>query len=313
VAVNGGAGPSGRPQRATYTFGDWTIEYDSFNADLAADPIPFEASGRVILTGPSTTLTAARVEGRATRNLGLITVRALGGVTIKTAEQGGRFLFAEGREALYEPEKDHARLSGDARATVTSPLLAAPAQLTGEEILIEVKARAATVKAGPSSRVQLTARLKSEPEPISLSAQTLRYESATDRVTAEGRPSIRDPRGTLTADRMEINLAQETNNIMVARAIGNVEVDARFQEPRPQTFQATAREATYVRAEERIALTGGVKGTVMAPGMPKPATFAGEALTFDLKTRRLTMTGQPARAQIVPPPRRPRQVPSGKQ
>lgn len=306
VALGGPPGAAGRPGRASYTFGEWKLEYDAFNADFAADPIPFEASGRVILTGPDGVITAARVTGRATPRFALLHVRALGGVTVKTPEQAGRLLTAQGREAVYDPAKQEVRLTGDARATVTSPVLASPARLDGEQVVIEIPKRIAAVTAAPGARVELTAQLKREPEPLQLSAERLRYDGGADRVAAEGRPTIRDPRGTLTSDRMEVNLAEESNNIMVARAVGNVVVDARFTEPRPQQFAATAREATYFRAESKIALRGDVKGSVTTANSPTPATFAGEELTYDLKTRKMSMSGQPARAQFVPPPRAPR-------
>jgi lipopolysaccharide transport protein LptA len=306
VSANGGAPASGRPARASYTFGEWKIEYDTFNADLAADPIPFEATGNVVLTGPGGTITAPRVDGRATPKLDLLNVRAHGGVTLKTVEKGGRAITAESREATYEPSKEQVRLEGAARASVTAPILAAPARLAGEQVVIDLETRSAVVSAAPGARVEVEAHLKRDPEPVRLNAERVRYDGTADRITAEGRPLIRDPRGTLSSDRMEVNLAEESNNIMVARAIGNVVVDASFAEPRPQAFHATAREATYVRAEDRISLSGDVQGTVTSPATPKPATFGGQELTFDLKTRKISMSGQPARAQFVPPrPSRP--------
>jgi lipopolysaccharide transport protein LptA len=309
VASASGSRPSARSSapaagRASFTFGQWRIEYDSFNADLAADPIPFEATGRVVLTGPDGTITAPRVEGQATQKLELIVARARGGVSMKTPEQAGRAVVAQGREAVYEPAKGQVRLSGEACATVTSPALAAPARLSGGEVALAIPSRSATVTAAQGGRVELEAQPKAQPERLQLTAERMRYDGPTDRVTAEGRPSIRDPRGTLTADRMEINLAGEANNIMVARAVGNVVVDARLTEPRPQTFAATGREGTYIRAENRISLRGDVKGSVTRPDMPKPATFDGEELTYDMASGRFQMSGQPARAQVVPPPRK---------
>lgn len=295
--------PPKRLQRSFTTFGDWRLEYDEMTTDFGAQPVRFEASGNVVVKGPDATITAPHVTGQLT-GAQILMVRASGGVVARGVEEGGRWVEVRGREALYEPEKDQVRLTGDAQATFRSPLLAEPARLKGEQVVAQLKAQTATVTAAPGARVQLTLQPKEQPEPAELTAARIRFDGAADRMTAEGRPTICTSQGRLTADRIEVDVTEDANNIMVARATGDVMVDVKWAQPRPQAFEARAREATYVRARQQVTLRGDVRGSMTSPEVEKPATFAGEVMTFDLNTRRLTMTGDPARAQVVPPKKR---------
>jgi lipopolysaccharide export system protein LptA len=243
-------------------------------------------------------------------------------VRVETTPENGRSVVARGRDAVYEPPHDRVALTGGAEAVMTSPQLAEPARLVGDRVVVQLRARTATVYRTPAARVQLTLRPKQEPQPIELTADQLTYDGASDRVTAVGRPVMKNPRGALTADRIAFDLTPRgaapgaggrpadtppggtASPIVMAHAVGDVVVDARWEEPNAQTIHATGREATYVRTQEEITLRGDVQGTVTSPDSPKPTSFSGDRMTLNLQTRRLTMGGAPAQVQTVPPVRR---------
>jgi lipopolysaccharide transport protein LptA len=288
----------------------WNVEADVVNGDLGAQPAEFEATGRVVLTGPRGTMTAPRVTGQHDSKRGLIVARASGGVRVETVPENGRSIVARGQDAVYEPPQDRVTLTGGTEVVMTSPQLAEPAHLVGDRAVVQLKGRTATVYRTPAARVQLTLRPKREPAPIELTADQVSYDGAADRVTATGRPVMKNSQGTLTADRIAFDLAPggAESAIVTAHADGNVVVDAEWKEPNAQTIHATGRQATYVRAQDEITLQGDVAGTVLQPGSPKPTSFSGDRMTLNLKTRRLRMGGTPAQVRTIPPAR---QSPSG--
>jgi lipopolysaccharide export system protein LptA len=86
----------------------------------------------------------------------------------------------------------------------------------------------------------------------------------------------------------------------MARAEGNVIVDARWQEPDAKTLRATSRSADYVRAQDEVTLRGDVRGTLTPSDSSAPTRFSGESILVNLKTRELTMNGQPAQVRVTP-------------
>jgi lipopolysaccharide transport protein LptA len=193
-------------------------------------------------------------------------------------------MLARGQEATYDGRQDRVVLT---------------AKLTGARIEAQLRARTATAHRAAAAPVQASVRRKGETEPLVLTADRIDYDGSTDRVTATGKPLVRHPRGTLTADRLWSDLADTAENPMVVRAEGNVLLDAREEAPNQRTIQARGRSATYARAQNLVTLEGGVEGEMTTPDEPKPRRFSGERMTYDLTTKRLALDGTPAQVRVT--------------
>jgi lipopolysaccharide export system protein LptA len=266
--------------------------------DINRDQAGVHATGNVIVTGSQGTLRADRVDvvpeegsGKPGRAGPVRVVRASGSVRITSQPKPDERMEATGPLGTYWPGTKKAELTGGVTVRMTSPQLQEPAVLTGSRADIDLEKRSAEVVRTEPAQVALrlvpkpkpgAAGQAAAPMPVRLNADRVRWENATNQVTATGSPVMTGENSSVRAERISFLIDPQVNDVRTVHADGAVRIDSR--NPEQGEFHATARQAVLNRGEETVVLTGNVDGKHTRPGETEPETFQTDELTYNFNT-----------------------------
>jgi lipopolysaccharide transport protein LptA len=112
-----------------------------------------------------------------------------------------------------------------------------------------------------------------------------------------GKASLTSPDVVMTAEKMTLKGEKGGNRLESATASGSVRLSTQAEAEGKVTATGTA--ATYLPAEDRATLTGGVKVEFMSPQLAEPATLLGERVELALSTRKVIVYRTEAAPVVV--------------
>jgi lipopolysaccharide transport protein LptA len=112
-----------------------------------------------------------------------------------------------------------------------------------------------------------------------------------------GKASLTSPETVMTSERMTLKGEKGGNRIASATASGSVRL--RTLRDDNSTLTATGTAATYLPAEDRATLTGGVKLQFTSPQLAEPATLAGERVELALSSGKAVVYRTPAAPVVL--------------
>jgi lipopolysaccharide transport protein LptA len=116
------------------------------------------------------------------------------------------------------------------------------------------------------------------------------FDQVARRWTLVGNVSVQSPKAHMTADRMVVQFTEQ-NEILWAKATGNVKLQSKGEEGRRMT--GTGEEGEYFEQEQKANLVGNVVLHFVSPSLEEPATITGARADVDLKTQQAVVSRAP--------------------